>query len=71
MDDEQALLRAATLETLLPGNTTSELATLLAEDSVLDTGVLGLAKRELLFVGMYDRCSGAPFLTHTQCRRKR
>lgn len=51
MKHEQALLRAAALETLIPENTTSELATLLSEEPALDAGVLGLAKRELLFIG--------------------
>jgi hypothetical protein len=51
MKQEQALLRAAALETLIPENTTSELATLLSEEPALDAGVLGLAKRELLFIG--------------------
>jgi hypothetical protein len=51
MDEEQALLRAAALETVFPENTVADLAELLAEDAVTETGILGLARRELLFVG--------------------
>lgn len=51
MNGENALLRAASLETLVPESTTAELAELLANESTLDTGLLGLVKRELLFVG--------------------
>lgn len=51
MDGEQTLLRAAALETLVPENTKADLSELLEAESMLDTGLLGVASRELLFVG--------------------
>lgn len=65
MPGEQALLRAAALETVIPENTTANLSELLASPSTSDAGVLGLLKRDLLFVGTFEppamaqQCSSA------------
>lgn len=64
MAGEQALLRAAALETLIPENTTAELSELLASPSTPDAGALGLLKRDLLFVGTSKKHFGIRSLTH-------
>lgn len=52
MPGEQALLRAAALETVIPENTAADVPELLASPSTSDAGILGLLKRDVLFVGM-------------------